>query len=688
MLPFSNAPLAVLEAEDFRRLGLRRYEYRPLMIRRALGRLSVPFVVADLRGPTVEGRLELARLLVSGYRLIDPRRRDDAMQRAVLGRLHLQLLEESLRLGPVRVFGVGGADRVGVPRAAGATGGTGGLFGAGGGVVAGGVSRGAGEFAAESATGPLALGGAPGEPSEELSEERVATLAGLTDDVPEWSESFLQPEDHDGWWAVLGTADWTVPAAEAGPLVGGWDWPGIRARVLAASPVLRWSIALLAASILLVMTWRTMVWWRRSGGVPDVIVTFDPEPLPGSGQADGADDEDWGQLEMLSGGATGAGGAGLAANDPLVVDPLEADEFTLDSLVKDPFAAVPMGVEPILLDSFSEELFREPSPMPVDRERNGSGQPNAEGLGAPGEPVRFPTTAEVAAVRASVDRKALDRTNAVGSASEAYRQVAKESEVGSAEAWAAWLGAVQVAVLASDYRQVDKLVSELSMESSAETEEVWRQVAGAVVRQTRGSESVPVVFRWLDRGLRRAWSDGDAVLAEVLFEAMQSLAGRSRDQLISGELREWREVMALAGRYHERFGEDWEAAEEALAEASGEERLLFGRYWALVRRDWDRGLPSLAEGERGRLPRLAAAELMAGAGWASDEAVRVADGYQLEAGRQRGWLAESLIRRAHEVLVRAAAGASTETAKLDLTRRAEQVRAAHPRAFEEEGLGP
>jgi len=206
-------------------------------------------------------------------------------------------------------------------------------------------------------------------------------------------------------------------------------------------------------------------------------------------------------------------------------------------------------------------------------------------------------------------------------------------------------------------------------------------VAEWAVREAAGDDVSQAVFRWLDRSMREAVLTGQWEVAETLNEAIQGLAGHNRDSAIGQSVRDWRDVMTLAGRYRERFGDSEETAEVGMSATGADDRLTFGRYWALVRRDWARAIPALSLGERGRLPRLAETERGLGDEMPLEEVVKLADGYLLEAKRERGWLAESAVLHAHDLLTRAAAAASSETAKLELKRRAERLREDQPQAF-------
>lgn len=76
-----------LDIEDFRRLGVRLHESRSLVIRRAAARSSQSLAESQLSTPSAQNELQLSRIVTSTYRLLDPRKRPDFLQRAQIGRV-------------------------------------------------------------------------------------------------------------------------------------------------------------------------------------------------------------------------------------------------------------------------------------------------------------------------------------------------------------------------------------------------------------------------------------------------------------------------------------------------------------------------------------------------------------------------------------------------------------------------
>ena len=82
-----DKPTIELELEDFRRLGVRPFEYRLSVIRQAVARSSRPLAKKQLASPSPQSSLQLSRVATSAYRVLDPRQRVDTHQRVCVGRI-------------------------------------------------------------------------------------------------------------------------------------------------------------------------------------------------------------------------------------------------------------------------------------------------------------------------------------------------------------------------------------------------------------------------------------------------------------------------------------------------------------------------------------------------------------------------------------------------------------------------
>jgi hypothetical protein len=89
----TTTELIDLDLEDFRRLGVRPYECRLRVIRQAAVRSAKALAERQLRAPSEQVALQLSRVATSAYRLLDPRQRDDSNQRAYVGRILPSVLD-------------------------------------------------------------------------------------------------------------------------------------------------------------------------------------------------------------------------------------------------------------------------------------------------------------------------------------------------------------------------------------------------------------------------------------------------------------------------------------------------------------------------------------------------------------------------------------------------------------------
>lgn len=257
-MAFSNKPLSPPEAGDFQRMGLRRMEFRPPVIRRAIIRSAQPLVLMHLRSPSAEVERLLVNVMLSGYRVLDPRRRDDSNQRVMLGRIHPQLVEEAVYL----------AQRKPAPASGLATG-------------VGGQTFGVSAFAA----GSVATASAAAADID-VAESRIGTeFSPIAErDWLQSAESNMDVGDRllsggfagemstsDRFLDVTGSAAWDTTLTGSDLMVRPQYqriYRAIRRRLARASTASLISVVMLAASILLVMTWRSTVWMRSIGEQP------------------------------------------------------------------------------------------------------------------------------------------------------------------------------------------------------------------------------------------------------------------------------------------------------------------------------------------------------------------------------------------------------------------------------------
>jgi len=90
-----SSSLSGLDPEDFRRLGVRLFECRQSVIRLAAHRSARALANQQLTSPSETGLLQLSRVATSAYRLLDPRRRSDPIQRVLVGRILSDSISEA-----------------------------------------------------------------------------------------------------------------------------------------------------------------------------------------------------------------------------------------------------------------------------------------------------------------------------------------------------------------------------------------------------------------------------------------------------------------------------------------------------------------------------------------------------------------------------------------------------------------
>ena len=632
----SNAPLLPPDTDDFRRMGLRGTEFRPLIIRQALATTVQPLVARPFVGPRSRQSQQLSEVMASGYRLLDPRRRLDSHQRAILGRVHAQLTDEAIRLGrerrafdPFR-FGesvVGGRDEY-------------------------------------SGTGATAFFYSPS----------------LLDCCPAPFEGFLDVDEPGKLRELLSPNRRKISQA-----ISRLSSKSFRSIRLAHLFALACGFIILVGLSALVAT----VFGRVRGGARPTagLVASAPAKLPSEGRmavqtdtvgdsVDGSLHEGFGlsqdqtledELTMGQGTLLIMGGQQIAPSDsdPLSIPSVEEDVLRIDSIVP----------TELLVDALPKPSI----PDPVHRDENSGLIRNDRQNERMLLPVvgQVPPFSDICKCRQEVETRAINRIGTELKATSAYRQLAKESTLGSAEAWAAWLSAASVAVQTRRYDEVTEVIREAVVWSEASESEVEDLFLQWLERYLENGLPLRNITGWLDMQLRENLLSGDVAGSKRFHEVMKGLAARTHDDGVLATAQEWRGVLADSARYAEAI-----ARLPAADQVPIDQELAFdaGRYWALVRRDWQKGLPLLARAGDGRLAILAIREAATVDRIDSELAIQLADGLIKEAERSKPFFAESLAIHAHELLLRAAGNEQAKRSILDLRRRAAELRERFPAA--------
>lgn len=638
----SNAPLLPPDTDDFRRMGLRGTEFRPLIIRQALATTVQPLVARPFVGPRSRQSQQLSEVMASGYRLLDPRRRFDSHQRAILGRVHAQLTDEAIRLGRER----GAFDPF--------------RFG---GTVIGSPDEYPGTGATAFSDSPSLLDCCP------------APFEGFLDvDEPGKLRELLSPKRRKISQAITRLSNKSFRSMRLAHLFA-----------LACGFIVFVGLSALVAT----------VFGRVRGGARPAagIVASAPAKLPSEGlmavkpgnvgdSVDGSLHEGFGlsqdktfEDELTMGQETLLimGGQEITTNDsdPLAIPPIEEDLLRIDSIVP----------TDLLVDALPEPSI----PDPVHGDEN-SGLIRHEVQNDPRLlPVvgQVPSFSDICECREQVETNAINRIGAELKATSAYRQLAKELTRGSAESWAAWLSAASVAVQAGRYEEVTEVIREAVMWSKVSKSQFEDLFLQWLEKWSDNGLPLRNITSWLDRQLRENLLSGDVASSKRFHEVMKGLAARTRDDDVLAKAQEWRGVLADSARYAEVIASLPAAGQ---VPTNQETALDAGRYWALVRRDWQKALPFLARAGDGRLAILATKEAAMADRIDSELAIQLAEGLIKEAERLKPFFAESLAIHAHELLLRAVRNEQAKRSILELRRRATELREMFPAAGMEDEL--
>ncbi len=695
-----------------------------MVIRRALEQSAQPLALMHLRSPSEELERMLLELLVGAYRVLDPRRRQDPQSRVMLGRLHPQLADEAVQVAQARLAAPQS------PKLAA--------------VVPPPVEE-YGQVPVNVRRAPIAERAATLVTAAGTQrEEDGATLERFIDTamVPGWEATLSSPDLLVqlpttrvyraarrqlvnapftaivaaivlagsvlllcGWWAV---ACWHASADQR--QVAGAVAAGTPAAVSVSAVTVRSAGERIGAEAATeeqveggVATGEKSEDGTLAGGGQAKAWTPTKVPAelqqakdwtPAAEQAEG-----WDLADLQAEGWTlTEGSADLQAEawTPTEV-PAEwqAEAWTpTEDLVG-------QGVEPLLAEDEVQELLADWELLPVPP---AVGTQDAEQDVAAALPA-VPTTGQQAArlyvetlvrsYRSQTPRVDADGTRLVsaevtlepGLADDLVgverqlvllRAVANESPAGSAERWVALMLAGQAALLADRDEDVRQAIAELTQDFAIDADQ-----AAVELSRWAADDIVSVVHRrrvsdWIDEQVRECVLGGELTVASQLVAVAQELGTKHRDETIKSQSKLWRDSLAVAQRYAEAV----ERLETLGAEQlSPDDRGMVGRYWALVRRDWHQALPHLAAGANVKLAHFAGIELLASAVPDPQDARFLADGYLGEAKRAKGWLADSYVVHAHDLLS-AAAQAAEGAEAVALMEAAKKLREEQPTAFE------
>lgn len=620
MSPTTESPID-LHDEDFRRLGVRPHECRVSVIRRAATRSARALAEQQLDAPSEQVGLQLSRVATSAYRLMDPRQRDDSGQRVHIGRivpvtlnfpLHVTLVEAaSLRSSRAPFHD---------------------------------------NFEAEPAensepeTQPdfdwaidLVVEGKAPKPRREgtvslrhntvkrtrrelgwvlvavtgLIGGSILGFAAMRNDDPVPAVQ-VEPEDGPEQPLPSGFGSLTDPAPLA-PLVSA---PEPASSSETAEPM---SVA-------------------RSTE-PDRSVS-PPEPTHA-------------ELTEVSAADIEAGPA-----QPLLSN-VEADKDRTDpatatgdrEFLPDPFAALPAGTEP---PDNSEATPQQSSP------RAKPGTPTiATQIEPPApKPAVVPDANAVRMAREQLISLVPELAHAVTTDDVADRIAAIESiqrqlKVGSVDFWAARIEVAALAWLTEDAPQVR---SRLAVLGEAYQVPVWVPLSDSFV-EACDLANLPATHQHL---VAEGWGIADRLLVNRSYDQCRKVLVALESSLEAVELdshRETLEQFSLSAQQMERLAK----AERRMLDPSGQldhakaDGKILGRYYCLMLRDWNAGLPWLVESSNSRIAGVARQEVAQGNNASADQRIKLAGRWLAAASRSGGRPGNSMRLHAIDLMQQAVA---------------------------------
>lgn len=701
-MAFSTTELSPPLPLDFQRLGIRRMEFRPQVIRRAVYRAAHPLVLLHRTDPDGDVMRLLSDVLISGYRVLDPRRREDPAIRVMLGRIHPQLVDEAVSLAQLSSRGGGTAfalrddavEATSVP---------------------------AGESAlweiAESVVG-----------SGDRPSPRPDTAAtGLLESQASLNERFSDAGQSPLWQELLSPLDLTAEPLNRRAA------RGFRRHIARSSMLSLIASTLLIASLMLVLTWRMTVRLRHWNGPPPVVEMAGPSPESSKLAAAGANPRgetmpqysgattplDTGELRIADTGEVVPASALelepaivppaadrlVAGDDQEVLEPSRADTLAALELQGLTAPGLPLPVwpgrptdrisaDPIVLvppiDSTPTDAtplaLAPTSPATPAFPANAIAPANAITPAAPAGLPRptVPPDSQLVSARLQVERRirAMSEDDLVGislhPSADQYNDFADTVVAGSSEHFVARLLAGRAAVLLGDQAAAADSINRLVDDFEITPGDAVRRVARWIADDLDSSSDITAWADWVQRRMRFSLSTGDLDLADDLATLLRETANRIRTNDLQSVAKRWRDALAICRRYADVLERsEGKPSEQLTADEAG----MVGRYYALVRRDWHQALPYLAASSTPKLTRLAGIELLSVGPVSPDEAATLADGYLGEAKKMPGWVADSYAAHVVELL-RAAADhpAASATAALETRRRAEAIARDFPDA--------
>ena len=692
------------DAAEFHAIGLRPMEFRPGVIRRAMNRSAAPLANLHLTEPSVDLEAKLARVVMTGYRLLDPRRREDSIQRMMLGRIHPQLADEAARMAQSQVNQA--------------------MFGQGS------------DGDSEPMVGRGLIGSQNGKQSNRyfLHDPVSESLRSHDLLIERASKRFVRlPKQWDAKKATV------VMGASISSLLFGffvWDWlspdkpSSATDRTQQASVLPQDEVVPAVENIV--------------KNVAKVLPSPEVMPIQSTPQEAAVLPSEATIAPVLAVPIERAPSTTIAesAADPSAPSTVASAEPPSDDLLPATDAAVANANGSMQdVDSTAEEQIQPNTPtqlqttapepvIAVSPTTLPSSDADASDMSPAVEPID-PSEAQQAALEASipiipsVETPAIDQAIAIEEvqASPQRRAVPQPSELaGPLAQWEAsqqgllandwsvrmqrslefardmapledeqsiglrrWIGlhaATRFAVLQGRFTEADQSMASLT--NSFETDDF--AVAAAVCEQLRAMELEPATTayfgEWLEIWTGRALLAAQMEQAGTFADLLRVMAEKNADKLGSARASDWEKSIATSNRLMTTVTQLDESVLTGadVHDLSPSDHYAVGRYWALVRRDWKRAVPHLIRGSDARLSSIATLESTLSDLPTAEQVTNVASGYVSLAEKTNGWLRDSYLIHADEILGRKVSD-TDQSATLELSRYRKQLQEEHADAF-------
>ncbi len=140
---------------------------------------------------------------------------------------------------------------------------------------------------------------------------------------------------------------------------------------------------------------------------------------------------------------------------------------------------------------------------------------------------------------------------------------------------------------------------------------------------------------------------GELSTAKQLLAMAHTTAKQAESDTLLAEVRDWQKSLDTMSR----LGETSEQVD--LETLTPVQKYAVGRYWALVRRNWSKGMPYLCSSSDPLVSKLAVQETLIGPDTTVADLISIADAYIALAVKNKGWLHDSYVLHADELLLKA-----------------------------------